>query len=527
MAAQQSDWPHRSRSLWRIPLERYLRGTKPVDPGRDLAAARDDMAAAEARRVFDLIMRVTAIAISVGASSAESIAMALRIADAYGIRIHVDITNTSVIVTQHRSLDDDPITALRVVQVRAPDYQRLGRLEALVGQVAGRQIELDDARRGLDDLVRAPRMYRRWFVTANMGVLGAAMAALYGATVWDVIIAFLATCLVDIAVQALARRRVASFFVQAVGGAIPTAVALGMMLLISVAGAHLPLSPSLVVAAGMISLLAGTGAVAAAQDALDGYYVTSSGRFLEVIMQTGGIIFGVMTALWIGLKLGVPSHISPTLPWTSGWWVQVLASAIASIAFGATAHAGPRTLGVSGVLGALGWGGYLAGMWLSGSMVIASGLGAVLIGLVSATAAKRWKVPQVALVTIAVVPLMPGMMLYRGLYMLMAGQLGLPAPGSGASVLAQAILIGVALAAGSSLGVLAARPLSIPDDRRTRHAVRASWFRGEAVPRDWVPRGRRHRSPSVADHPDQASQASQTTADQTSEDSSSRASARS
>lgn len=479
-----------------MPLKRYLRGARPLPPDRDLVASRDDeMAAAEARRVFDLIMQVAVIALSVGASSAESIAMALRIADAYDIHVHIDITNVSVIVTQHRGLDDDPITSLRVVRARTLDYQRLERLQRLVDDVSHRRIGLDDAGGRLDNLVTAPRLYQKWFVTVNMGIMGAAMASLYGASVWDVIIAFLSTCLVDIVVQGLARRRVASFFAQAVGGAIPTAVALGMMLLTAATGMRLNLSPSLVVAAGMISLLAGTGAVSAAQDALDGYYVTSSGRFLEVIMQTGAIIFGVMATLWTGLKLGVPGYISPTLAWTSADWVQILASAIVAMAFGATAHSGPRTLALCGVLGALGWAGYLAGMGLTDSMVIASGLGAALIGLLSSIAAAHWQVPQVALVTISVVPLMPGMMLYRGLYMLMAGQLGIPSPGTGGSVLAQSVLIGVALAAGSSLGALIARPLTVPEDHGVRHSVLPSWFRGAAVPRDWgVPRRRRHRN---------------------------------
>ncbi|MDN6554928.1 MAG: threonine/serine exporter family protein [Acidipropionibacterium acidipropionici] len=496
MSGTQGGTPSRSRRLWRVPLERYLRDARPLPPSRDLeSVCEDEMAAAQAREVFDLIMRVTVVAVSVGASSAEAIAMGLRIADAYGINVHIDITNSSVIVTQHRSLDDDPITALRVVRTRTADYQRLGRLEQLVADVSARRIEPAPARERLNDLMTAPRLYKKWFVTVNMGVMGAAMAALYGASVLDVVIAFAAICLVDIAVQGLARRRVASFFVQAVGGAIPTAVALVLMLLRTATGMRLDLSPSLVVAAGMISLLAGTGAVAAAQDALDGYYVTSAGRFLEVLLQTGGIIFGVMTTLWIGLKLGVPGYISPQLVWTSAPWVQIVASVIASIAFGATAHSGPRTLGVCGILGGLGWSGYLVGMWLTDSMVIASGIGAVAIGLVSAAAAKRWRVPQVALVTISVVPLMPGMMLYRGLYMTMAGQLGIPAPGTGVTVLAQSLLIGVALAAGSSLGALAARPFAIPSDHRTRRAVMASWFRGSAVPRDWVPRRHRRRTP--------------------------------
>ncbi|NYM45593.1 threonine/serine exporter family protein, partial [Salmonella enterica subsp. enterica serovar Typhimurium] len=75
----------------------------------------------------------------------------------------------------------------------------------------------------------------------------------------------------------------------------------------------LPMSPSMVVAAGMISLLAGTSMVSAAQDAIDGYVVTSSGRFVDVFVQTGGIILGVMGVLWIGLKVGTPAYINPTV----------------------------------------------------------------------------------------------------------------------------------------------------------------------------------------------------------------------
>lgn len=481
--------PPMVRRLLSTPVARYLRNLTPVAPGRDLATTEEDIESREARMVVDMVMRVAVIAISAGASASDAIAMALRITATFHLNIHIDITNTSVIVTQHRSIDSDPITALRVVGSRSADYQRLGSLQLLVDDLCERRIDLPTARERLDELVRQPRLYRPWFVTASMGLMGGAIAALFGGNVGDILVAGTATCLVDIVVQALARRHVTAFFTQAVGGAIPTVVALLVMVLRWQTHMDLPISPSLTVAAGMVSLLAGTSVVAAAQDALDGYVVTSSGRFLEVFVQTGGILMGVMTVLWLGLKLGVPAYISPTLGFSSSVVLQVVACSLASVAFGVSSHAGPRTLAICAALGGLSWIGYLIGMWLTSNMPVASGIGAFAVGLVAGVGAPRWKVPQVGLVNAGVVALMPGMMLYRGLYMVMGQQFHVSMPSGGGEMLFQALLVGVALAVGSSLGALTARPFIIPVDRGLRLATLAAWHRGTAVPRET----RKHR----------------------------------
>ena len=69
-------------------------------------------------------------------------------------------------------------------------------------------------------------------------------------------------------------------------------------------------SPSLVVISGIVMLLAGLSVMGAAQDALDGYYVTAGARGLEVMMMTLGIAVGVAVVIGIGRTLGVSMEAS-------------------------------------------------------------------------------------------------------------------------------------------------------------------------------------------------------------------------
>ena len=359
---------------------------------------------------------------------------------------------------------------------------------------------LEEAADRLDAITRSPRLYRQWFVTMNIGLMGAGLSTLFGGTVMDGVLSFFSTCIVDATVQAMARKRITNFFAQAAGGAIATAFALIVMVYMAASNHPLPLSPSLIVAAGIVSLLAGGSFVAASQDALDGYVVTSSGRFLEGFVQTGGVILGVITAMWIGLRLGVPGYISPALGFSTNPVLQMVAAAVIAVTFGISSHAGYRTLAICAALGAAAWAGYLLGMQLTGSVSAASGLAAMVAGFIAGLGAKRWKVPQLGLVTIAIVPLMPGVMMYRALYMIVNAQNETGGTSNaGWTLFLEALLVGVALAVGGSFGALLARPFTLPKDLRSRLATLASWGAGQAVPRER--RRRRSQPPADPHHP--------------------------
>ena len=97
----------------------------------------------------------------------------------------------------------------------------------------------------------------------------------------------------------LARRRLPFFYLQVAGGAIATLLAAG------VAATPIEVDPSLAVTANIIMLLAGIGLMGAVQDALTGFYLTSSARLIEAMMSTAGIIAGVALGISVADSLGV------------------------------------------------------------------------------------------------------------------------------------------------------------------------------------------------------------------------------
>ena len=93
--------------------------------------------------------------------------------------------------------------------------------------------------------------------------------------------------LVDLLQRRMSRRRLPGFYQQVAGGLLATLIAVG------VASAHVAISPSLVVTASIIMLLAGINFMGAIQDALTGFPLTAGARILEAILATAGVIVGV------------------------------------------------------------------------------------------------------------------------------------------------------------------------------------------------------------------------------------------
>ena len=63
-------------------------------------------------------------------------------------------------------------------------------------------------------------------------------------------------------------------------------------------------------ASGIVLLLAGLSVVGAAEDALEGYYVTAGARGFEVIVLSLGIAVGISLVLSLGKRLDYPMRIT-------------------------------------------------------------------------------------------------------------------------------------------------------------------------------------------------------------------------
>lgn len=447
---------------------RAVRTTGPLT-GPLVTVAEPD--AEHVRRVLDLTLRVAESMLGSGASANDTTDAALRLTRAYGVRgVHVDVTYTSISISVHHGPHRDPITVLRVVRARATDFTRIQGLDAIVtGAENGLTVEV--AREQYDRVMRQPMPYRRWVITAANGLLAAGVCLLFASSLVIAVVATVASALIDVLLGALARRRVPPFFAQMAGAAIPTTAAVLVMVGIRAGVPVLAdVRPSLIVASGIVLMLSGLSMVGAAQDAIDGFFVTAGARAFEVMMMTLGIVVGIVATLQCAARAGVDMSMSTAAPTLGPLPMQLAGAFVIASTFAVATGAGPRALVVCSAMGVLSWAGYAAAGTIGFGDISASGLGAIVGGFVSTLVATRMKVPSIAFATAAVVPLMPGSMIFRSLLVLVAPDAGDAQLAQGAVGLLAAVGVGIALAAGVSLGTYAARPMARTRTRERRPA---------------------------------------------------------
>lgn len=424
------------------------------------------------RLVIDLGLRVGEALLATGSSAADTTNAVLRLTRAYGVRsLHVDITYTSITVSHHRGVLRDPITVMRIVPVLQQDFTRLERLQCLVRDAEDGTLEITDAHDRLDSITTAEHPYSRLIVLLANALLGAALAALLGGDLLLVVLSALTAAAVDRTVRVLGRNGVAPFFCQAAGAAIPTAVAVLLYYLANnlEVAMFADIRPSVVVASGVVVLLAGLSAVGSAQDTIDAFYLTAAARTFEVLILSGGIVAGVLGMLALAQQLGINLAISTRLALSTNPVVSLLAAAAITCAFAIGAYSGGRTIILSALVGTTAWAASLALTAHGASPQWSAGIAALIIGALATLLGARLRVPSLAIATAGIVPLLPGLTVYRGVFELV----NVPSdPAQGGSTLFGAVMIGLAIASGVTLGSMPGR-LRRKGDVLTKRRVRA------------------------------------------------------
>ncbi|MBB4907288.1 threonine/serine exporter family protein [Actinophytocola algeriensis] len=404
--------------------------------------------------VLDLALRIGEVQMSSGAGASDATATIIAVTNAYGMpHCEVDVIFTSITVACHRGVDLPPVTSLRVVRSRSLDYTRLALVERLVRDITLGRVTARDAHTELDRITNAPHPYPRWLATAAYAGMAAAISVLIGGDALVALFAAIITAVIDRIGRLLNKRALPFFFQQMVGGALATGCAVGI-----VASGVLPDSvrPTLMVAAAITVLLSGLSFVSTVQDAITGYNVTAAGRTVEVSLMTAGLIAGVVIALNLAVHLGLPSVplAEPLPPSLVRLPLQTLAGAAAAALFALASYATPRAVVVAGVAGAAGAIGY-SGLVLAGvGSIAASAAAATVIGFSGGVISRRLRIPPLVIAVAGMVPLLPGLTIYRALF-----ELAVERSNSGLSTLMVATSIALALAAGVVLGEYLAQPV--------------------------------------------------------------------
>lgn len=443
-----------------------LRGAAPGAPvGR--RATRKGLDEEAVRAVLELAVRIGEAMLSLGAPAADVTNAIRRVGRAFSVDCQVDLTFTSILVSNNAGPGEDPVTLLRVVQTRSADYGRLTAVLRLAEEVATsgggdahdrsdvdpptRLARVEAAHDRLDGIVSAPHSYHRSLVTVVLAVMAGGVAVLLGGSVWVALVAGATTALIDVVVWRLASWGIPPFFLQVAGAATATTVAVLLLELVPLLPVKLTtLPPSLVVASGIVVLLAGLSLVGAAEDAINGFPVTASARVFEVLLLTLGIVVGIGAVLDAARRAGVTLELVERPGDDGPWALQVVAAAVIAGAWALASYAGPRAALAAASVGGLAWLLFIALGLLGAGPAVASAGAAFVIGLAGEACSERLRVPAIVVSVCGIVPLLPGLAIYRGLFTLV----GEGGTGRGAEILLQAAMVGFGLGAGVTLGRL-------------------------------------------------------------------------
>jgi uncharacterized membrane protein YjjP (DUF1212 family) len=399
-------------------------------------------------RTLDLALRIGEMLLSNGAGAADVTATMLAVTHACGLRgVTADVTFTALSLSHQATADEPELNPSRRVTHREIDYEDLTLVDHLVQDLLSGRITRDEARDRVRRLGSTGHRRPRWAVTVGWGVMGAGTSVLLGGDAVVCALAFVAAAGIDRLQRAMSQRRLPGFYQQVAGGLLATLVA------VVAASTPLEVNPSQVVTAGIIMLLAGIGIMGATQDALTGFPITANARMLEALLATVGVIAGVSGGLTLGGIFGVDlGRIRPGATALSEASVMTVGAAVAAAAFAFASYAPLRALAPIAGVAALGTAVFLGAEGVRLGPAWSSGCAAVVVGLVSYSVAGRIRVPPLVVVVPAIVPLLPGLAIYRGLSLLASGH-------SGALQLVGAAAIAIALASGVILGQYGAQPL--------------------------------------------------------------------
>lgn len=385
------------------------------------------------------------------------------------------ITFTELSISYQPHIDEPAIIQTREVHHREVDHDDLTKVDHILRDLVGGRIDRDEARRRVLDAVASGHLRPRWAVTLGWGVMATGVALLIGGSALVSGLAFLCAVAIDRVTLWMGERLYPAFYLQVAGGLVATLAA------VLVAALEIPVEPSRVVTAGIVMLLAGLGLVGATQDALIGYPLTATARFLEVTVSTIGIIAGVSGGLMVGRMLGVElGYLEPAVFAITTLPQMILGAGLTAAGFAYASYGRKRTLLPIALVGMLGMG-VLTAVRLAGVDTLwATALAAVAVGMVSWTASGRFRVPPLAVVVSGLVPLLPGFGLYRGLALISEGR-------DGAGAVVTAVATALAIAAGAILGQYIAQPVRA-EARRLETRLRSPRLVGS----NRLPRRSRH-----------------------------------
>lgn len=321
-----------------------------------------------------------------------------------------DVTYNQIVIT-YRDVYGKPHVWIEAIPGRSfnfGSYTELARL--LEDYLVTRSLTLDEAIARVRELEDAAPRYGTWAIRLICGVAGALVAIIFGAGLLAAGVAFVANMLVHWVFTILGSRRWPSFFLQIIAG---FTAALSAAVVVAV---HPTADGSQVVVAVIMIMLAGMTSTGAVQDLLTGWYLTGTGRLIEAFVNTTGLIVGIQLGMRIlelaDVNLTVSSDVAVA---PHPVWVMLIAAALTACAFCIVASLRFSAMPAAAVLTCGTWLTFYFFTQIGFDSVWASGIAALVAGLISPVFGGLMRIPAANLASIAIILMFPGLLIYRGL----------------------------------------------------------------------------------------------------------------
>ncbi|WP_089099928.1 threonine/serine ThrE exporter family protein [Streptomyces hyaluromycini] len=434
---KDAPWQDRMRTMLRMPVTER--------PAPEPVQKAEEEGGPAVPRVLDLTLRIGELLLAGGEGSEDVEAAMFAVCRSYGLdRCEPNVTFTLLAISYQPSLVDDPVTASRTVRRRGTDYTRLAAVFRLVDDLTDPEthVSLEEAYRRLAEIRRNRHPYPGWALTAASGLLAGAASVLVGGDLLVFVAAAVGAMLGDRLAWLCAGRGLPEFYQFMIAAMPPAAIGVAFSL------AHIDVAASAVVTGGLFALLPGRALVASVQDGLTGFYITASARLLEVMYFFVGIVIGVLTVLYFGVKLGGRLNPDVALNTSERPLLQIAASMVLSLTFAVLLQQERSTVLAVTLNGGVAWSVYGAMHYAGGiSPVASTAVAAGLVGLFGQLLSRYRFASALPYTTAAIGPLLPGSATYFGLLSMAQNEVD-----KGLVSLAKAASLAMAIAIGVNLG---------------------------------------------------------------------------
>lgn len=324
--------------------------------------------------------------------------------------VTVSVSLGQVTISHQEEPDDAPSTRILEAEPGTLDIGlRTETGEVLEAFVLNR-LTLEEAIEKMEHVTAKSRVIGHRLTATGFAMFGVGFALILGGGLVTTISAGLIAAAVYVVYAVVQRSQTPEFFSLAAGGftAVIGACVSGLFFSTS--------QPAVCIVAALAAWLAGIAAYGAVHDVITGWYLSASGRILDVVTSTAGLVAGVTLGIHLMQPIfGEDMNFIETLELDDTRWVHSILGAVLVSAGFALASGGRGWK-----LAALGlFGGLVMLAMLSVSELGISSFAAILIASVAAGAVcviltRTLNMASNASLMVVLLPLFPGMLVYQG-----------------------------------------------------------------------------------------------------------------